>query len=145
MGILGVILSAVALIFSVFTYFKHDKKIKQQSLLLNKYHLEKIEKEKEEDKKATIEASVMSRHNGPIIVKVSNLGKSIARNVNVIIPKNDRYRVITNPCPIEIRPLNSIEIIIGDLLINYPQKIDIRFEWSDDFNKKNSDTQMIQI
>ena len=59
MGIVGIIISILALSLSIFTYLKHDKKIKQQSKMLNKYHLEKIEKEKEEEQKARIEAFVV--------------------------------------------------------------------------------------
>ena len=52
MNILSIILSSLALLFAAYTYLKHDKKIKQQSTLLNTYHLEKIEEEKIEEKKS---------------------------------------------------------------------------------------------
>ncbi len=145
MEIAGIIISILALSFSTFTYFKHDKKIKQQSKLLNNYHLEKIEKEKEEEKKAKIEAFVVKEHNGTRTIKVYNKGKSIANNVNVIIPENEGYHVFTNPCPIDIRPQNSIEIKLGALIENHTDKIRIEFEWSDNYNDKSREYQMIQI
>lgn len=145
MEIAGIIISILALSFSMFTYFKHDKKIKQQSKLLNNYHLERIEKEKEEEKKAKIEAFVVKEHNGTRTIKVYNKGKSIANNVNVIIPENEGYRVFTNPCPIDIRPQNSIEIKLGALIENHTDKIKIEFEWSDNYNVKSREYQMIQI
>lgn len=145
MNIVAIIISSLALIFSVFTYLKHDKKIKHQSELLNKYHLEKIEKEKEQEKKAIIEANVIPGQKGSITIKVYNRGKSIARNVNVIIPENDGYHVFINPCPIDIRPQNGIDIKLGALLDKHPDKIEIEFEWSDDFSEKNTEKQMIQI
>jgi len=144
MNILSIILSSLALIFSAYTYFKHDKKIKHQSSLLNKYHLEKIEKEKIEEKKAIIEANVVTDSRGRNLIKVYNKGKSIAKSVNVIIPKNDGYEVINNPNPIDIKPQNEIEIIMI-VFTNCPDKIEISFEWEDDFSKKNIDSQMIQL
>ncbi|TCN72054.1 hypothetical protein [Acetobacteroides hydrogenigenes] len=145
MDTLAITISSAALAFSIFTYLKHDKKIKQQSSLLNKYHLEKIEKEKEEEKKAIIEANVISGQNGSRIVKVYNKGKSIAKNLNVKIPQNDSYHIFINPCPIDVRPQNGIDIRLGALTENHPDKIEIEFEWSDDYSKHNNGKQMIQI
>jgi Na+-translocating ferredoxin:NAD+ oxidoreductase RnfG subunit len=144
MNVLAIVISSLALIFSAYTYFKHDKKIKQQSRLLNQYNLEKIEKEKEEEKKAKIEAFVVKEYKGTRTIKIYNKGKSIAKSVNVIIPKNDGYEVINNPCPIDIKPQKGIEVMLI-LSTNYPDKIEIGFEWKDDFNEKNIDSQMIQL
>ncbi|MBN2891094.1 MAG: hypothetical protein JXL97_04435 [Bacteroidales bacterium] len=145
MEIIGIILSILALSLSIFTYFKHDKKIKQQSRLLNEYNLEKIVKEKEEEKKAKIEAFVVKENKGTRTVKIYNKGKSLAKNVNVKIPEHDGYHVFTNPCPIDIRPQNSIEIKLGALIENHPDKIKIDFEWSDEYKEENRESQMIQI
>jgi Na+-translocating ferredoxin:NAD+ oxidoreductase RnfG subunit len=144
MNVLAIVISSLALIFSAYTYFKHDKKIKQQSRLLNQYNLEKIEKEKEEEKKAKIEAFVVKEYKGTRTIKIYNKGKSIAKSVNVIIPKNDGYEVINNPCLIDIKPQNGIEVMLI-LSTNCPDKIKIGFEWKDDFNEKNIDSQMIQL
>lgn len=144
MNVLTIVISSLALIFSAYTYLKHDKKIKQQSSLLNKYHLEKIEKEKIEEKKAIIEANVVTDNKGRDLIKVYNKGKSIAKCLNVIIPKNDGYEVINNPCPIDIKPQNGIEVMLI-LFTNCPDKIEIGFEWKDDFNGKNINSQMIQL
>lgn len=144
MNVLAIIISSLALIFSAYTYFKHDNKIKQQSSLLNKYHLEKIEKEKVEEKRAIIEANVISDSKGRDLIKVYNKGKSIAKSVNVTIPKNNGYEVINNPCPIDIKPQNGIEIMLIPFN-SCPDKIEISFEWKDDFNEKNVDSQMIQL
>jgi hypothetical protein len=135
------------------SYLKHEikerallnKEIKQQAKLLKQYNLEKIEKEKEEEKKAKIEAFVVKEYKGTRKIKIYNKGKSIAKNLNVNIPKHDGYHVFTNPCPFDIRPQNSIEIKLGALTENHPDKIKIDFEWSDDYKDKNRESQMIQI
>jgi hypothetical protein len=145
MEIAGFVLSILALFFSAFIYIKHDIKIKQQSKLLNEYNLEKIEKEKEVQKKAIIEAFVVKGQKGTRTIKVYNKGKSIAKNVNVIIPENDGYHIFTDPCPIDIKSQNGIEIKLGALLEGHPNKIDIKFEWSDDYKMDNIGNQTIQI
>ncbi len=145
MEVFAILISLAALFFSWLTYFKHDKKIKQQSTLLNKYHLEKIEKEKEADKRAIIEANVISEANGNKKIKIYNRGKCIARDVNVIIPKSEEFYVFSNPCPIDIRPRNGIEIELGAFSNNCPDTIEVYFEWNDDFKVKNKDNQKIQL
>lgn len=145
MEIAGFIISVIALFSAAYTYFIHDKKIKQQSALLNEYQLDKIEKEKKEEKKAIIEARIEKGHNGNRIIKIYNKGKCIAKEVNVIIPETDGFFVFNNPCPIDIRPQNGIDITLGAFIENCPDKIEISFEWSDDFAKNNKDKQPIQF
>lgn len=145
MNIAGLVISIIALLFTVFTYFRHDKRIKQQSALLNKYQLDKIEKEMEGEKRAIVEANVVNGFKGNRIIKVYNRGKCLAKDVNVIIPESDNFHVFNNPCPIDIRPQNGIEIRLGAITNNCPNTIDISFEWSDDLNMQNKARQTIQL
>jgi len=146
MEIAVVVIPLIALLFALFLYFKHDLKIKRQELLLSKYQLDKIEKEKENEKKAVIEANVVKGFNGNRIVKIYNKGKCTAQNVNVVFPeKTEGYIILVNPCPIEIKPQHGIEILLGRFTLNYPNTEKIYFEWSDDFKLKNISSQTIQI
>jgi len=144
MEVAGLIISISALLLALFTYFKHDWKIKKQATLLNKYQLEKIEQEKIVEKRAILEANVISIEKGTRIIKVYNKGRSLAKRVNVIIPDGEGYDVFINPCPIDIRPQNGIEIKLA-LYMNGPDKIDLTFEWADDYKEKNSEVQTVQI
>lgn len=144
MAIIGIVISLIALMFSLFTYFKHDLKIKQQSALLNKYQLEKIDKEKEEQKKAIIEANLIIGSTGSRILKVYNKGKSTAKKVNIKIPDTEGLQAINNPCPIDIRPQNGIDIMLA-FTLETPDKINIEFEWQDNFKDINTDFQTIQL
>ena len=144
MELIGIVISIIALILTVFTYFKHDIKIKQQERLLNEYQLTKIETEKTDSKKAIIEANVIQIKDGKDKIKVYNKGRSTARNVIVTISDTEGLKVIHNPCPIDIRPQNGIEIIVL-LFTNYPDKVKIDFEWDDDFKNKNRDSQLVQL
>lgn len=144
MEIAGLVISIIALLLALFTYFKHDLKIKKQAALINKYQIEKIEKEKTGEKKAVIEANVIKGNKGTRQLKIYNKGKSIAKNVIVTIPNIDGFQVINNPCPIDIKPQNGIEISLI-VFMGSPEKIDIEYKWSDDFSDINNDKQTIQL
>src|SRR5690554_1505847 len=144
MEVAGLIISISVLLLALFTYFKHDWKIKKQATLLNKYQIEKIEKEMIVEKRAILEANVIPSEKGTRIIKVYNKGRSLAKNVNVIIPNRTRFDIFNNPCPIDIRPQNGIEIKLA-LYMNGPDKIDLTFEWTDDYKEKNSEVQTVQI
>ena len=60
------IISCLALGVSVFTYFKHDKKIKAQEQIINDYQINKIAKENEESKKASIRGNIIKGDRGKI-------------------------------------------------------------------------------
>lgn len=143
MEIAGLIISILAIIFSLITYLIHDIKIKKQEKLLNEYQLNKIAEEKQESLKASIEANVI-KVGGDRIIKFYNKGKSIAKDVEIIIPEIHEIQITDNPCPIDIRPQNGIEILLY-LLGGYPNKIEITFKWKDNFKEDNVVTQMLQI
>jgi len=145
MEYVGIAISILALVFSFFTYIRHDKKIKQQSKLINQYQLEAILKEKEESKKAIIDATVINEPKGNRKIKVYNKGKCIARNVKVIIPEAEGYHVFINPSPMDLRPHGFMDITLGAFLNNCPDTIEIAYNWSDDSDENNVDKQTIQI
>lgn len=144
MEIIGLFVSVVAIILSLYTYFKHDKIINEQSRILNEYNIEKINKEKIEAKKAIIEAYVINGDKGERIIKVYNKGKAVAENVNIVLPESKGYKIYKNPSPIDIRPQNSVEIKLTRFS-GGPGKTALTFEWTDDFNKNNRDIQTIQL
>lgn len=145
MEIAGLIISVIAILFTGFTYFKHDSKIKKQEKLLNDYQLAQIESEKIESLKANVEANIYEVKQGKNAIKVYNKGKAIARHVNVIIPDSDKYiKIGTNPCPIDLKQNQSIEFIIL-LSTEYPDKITITYEWGDGVNENNVESQDLQL
>ena len=145
MAIIGLVVSLLALFLAGFTYFKHDKSLKQQAALINKYQIDKNEKDIEESKKAIIEAKYSKKKPGNGIIKIHNKGKSTARSVNVIIPSTQGIEVINGPCSRNIlRPDHSFKISIT-IDEGYSDKIIINFEWNDDFQEGNQDSQELQI
>jgi len=144
MEMAGLFISIIALLCTLFTYFKHDRKIKKQDVLINEYLIEKIEKEKTEEKKAIIEVTVIKHEESKRQIKIYNRGKSVAKNVIVTFSDIGKFREKVNPCPIDIKPKNSI-IISLLIFISTPDKIVINYKWSDDFCDKNIEKQTIQL
>ena len=140
------IISFSALSFSLYTYIIHDKKIKKQSSLINEFQIEKNQKEKEENKKAIIEANISGNENGYRELKVYNKGKAIARkvDVNIILENENDVFITENPSPIDIRPQQSVRIVFHVHEAS-PDKIRLEFTWKDDFKEENYDFQEIQI
>ena len=141
---LGFIISILALVLSGYTYFKHDHKIKKQEKILNDYQINEIEAKRIESKKAKIEAQVVKNNEWNNAIKVFNKGQALARNVNVIIADQEGFKIRNSPCPIDVKPQHSFEIVLF-LSTNYPEKILLELEWDDDFKEKNRDQQYIQL
>ena len=83
MEVWGLIISILALLASAFTYFKHDKKLKEQERKINEYQLKQIEKEDLESKKAAIRGNIVKGLKGKRTLKVYNSGRAIARNIRI--------------------------------------------------------------
>lgn len=142
--IISISLSFLALCLSLYTYFKHDAKLKKQNALINQLQLEKLNKEKENAKRAVVEANVINKEKGERLVKVYNKGKTTARNVIIKFPEEAKVFISDYPSPIDIRPQNSIEIVLHTFKES-PDVLKLDFEWNDDFKEKNVDSQIIQI
>jgi len=146
MEMAGLIISCIALFFGIYTYCRHDRKIKIMDKRIKEYQIDSFEKQKIDQKKAIIEANFVKGSNGKRIVKVYNKGKAIARNVNVNFSEMEGVHVSSNPLPIDIRPQNSIDIkIVLFMSSNRKDKIDLTFTWSDDFCESNQSIQTIPL
>lgn len=139
-----IVISVVAFGFSLYTYCKHDRKIKEQDELINRFTLEQFEKEKELEKRAIIQASVIKRDKGRREIKVYNKGKTIAKNVVVTFPENPNLIMDEYPSPIDILPHHSIEIRTN-IFYGSPRTTEIAFEWEDGVKLDNKGSQVLQL
>ena len=139
-----VAISLLAFGFSLYTYCKHDIKIKEQNDLINQFTLEKFEKEIEQEKRAIIEANVMKGdRSSSRIIKVYNKGKAIAKNV--VVTFEDPNLIISKyPSPIDILPQHSIDIKTT-VFYGSPSIIKINFEWEDGAKLDNRGSQVLQL
>ena len=86
-------ISVLALVFGVYTYFAHDRKLKEQQLLLNELNILKLKKDTCEEQKANIRVSLTmdketdysmrSFYNDSGTILVTNFGKATAYNIRI--------------------------------------------------------------
>ncbi len=142
----ALLIAFLSLIGSLYTYYRFNKKLKKQEILINDFQIDKNKKENEELNKAEIEANSNYNGKGNNTIYIYNKGKSEARNVNVIIPDEEDIFVINKDklFPTNILPRNSVKFII-EASMNAPDKIDIILKWEDNFKKDNNKSQPIQL
>jgi hypothetical protein len=140
------IISCLALGVSVFTYFKHDKKIKAQEQIINDYQINKIAKENEEIKKASIRGNIIKGDRGKRTLKVYNCGKATARDIRVegldmgsfVVMRNDLF-------PYELmNPQDYTEVFIW-VVKGSPSTIKLKYIWNDDFGQNNEFEQVLTL
>lgn len=144
---LSLLVSCIALMLAVFTYFKHDRKLKKQEHLLNEYQLSKITEEQAEGRKAIVRANIVKLSSGKRTIKIYNAGKSRARNVNVLWPSgNDMLHIFNEDIfPYEfINPQDSTELnalIIKDNV----STVKIQLTWDDEYQSENIQEQILTL
>ena len=140
------IISCLALGVSVFTYFKHDKKIKAQEQIINDYQINKIAKENEDSKKASIRGNIIKGDRGKRTLKVYNCGKATARDIRVegldigslAVMRNDLF-------PYELmNPQDYTEVVIW-IVKGSPSTIKLKYVWDDDFGQNNEFEQVLTL
>lgn len=139
------LLSVVAIIGTIFTYFKHDRKIKAQEKLINDYQLDKIDEKKIQKTQAVVRASLISGTKGHRILRVYNKGKATARNVRLMIKDEPDCLYATNPFPFPA--LNESENVDLNIHLHHGSPDNMSFEilWDDKFNLDNSHEQTVQL
>lgn len=90
MAVASLIIAILSLLFGAFTYFRHDRKLKEQQRIINEYQIAKLQKESTELLKAELRASLtkvasvgscVGMYSGTLVIK--NYGKGTARRVSI--------------------------------------------------------------
>lgn len=116
--IMNAILSVLALAGTVFVYFKHDRKLKKQGMILNDLQ---IAKETQPDVVARLDRERKC-------ICICNQGPVCAKNVEVEVPPEicNRPREFPFPMDVEARQEVPISVYLG---INGPNKIIVSVAW----------------
>lgn len=142
----SLLLSILALIASVFTYFKHDKKLKEQERKINEYQLKQIEKEDLESKKAAIRGNIVKGLKGGRTLKVYNSGRAAAHNIKVEgLDVNGVLYLPQDLFPYELmNPQDYAELTLH-LTCGCPSTIKLKYIWDDEFGDNNEFEQVLTI
>ena len=146
MEVWGLIISILALLASAFTYFKHDKKLKEQERKINEYQLKQIEKEDLESKKAAIRGNIVKGLKGKRTLKVYNSGRAIARNIRIEgLDVEGLFHRADEVFPYELmNPQDYTEVNIM-LFNNCASTIKLKYIWDDESGKNNEFEQVLTL
>lgn len=146
MELYSFIISVLALIASVFTYFMHDKKLKEQERRINEYQLKQIEKEDLESRKAAIRGNIVKGLKGAIILKVYNSGRSTARNIRVKgLDVDGVFYRKKEIFPYELMNPQDYTELTMHLTYGYPSTIKLKYIWDDEFGCNNEFEQVLTL
>lgn len=144
--IISISLSVIAIIASAFTYFKHDKKLKEQEHNINAYQLKQIADSEVELKKAYITGTTHRDHQNAIILTIKNSGKARAHNIRIIGLDEGKYCFYgPDILPYEfLNPGDTFELkFTANLASSYKEKV--IYYWDDDFTDNNHLEQIISV
>lgn len=146
MEVWGLIISILALLASAFTYFKHDKKLKEQERKINEYQLKQIEKEDLESKKAAIRGNIVKGLKGKRTLKVYNSSRAIARNIRIEgLDVEGLFHRADEVFPYELmNPQDYTEVNIM-LFNNCAPTIKLKYIWDDESGKNNEFEQVLTL
>lgn len=141
----SLIISILALIASVLTYFLHDRRIKKQEAKINEYQLTKIQEEKIENKKAQLIGSIIKYNDGKRVLKITNNGKATATNIRMEVLNGVDVVNVTNPFPYELlNPTESFEMIFY-IPMGQNGILKVKYIWNDSLQNDNDYTQILQL
>ena len=124
---ISLLLSIVALSFSLYVYIAFDRRLKRQSIELNELALMKIKNDEWLRKSARISVSTKQDSSGYILV-ITNSGQSTARDVFVACTPNViSGAIFTGP---SLRPGQTVEqsLSIGMMAQGF---LNVETEWND--------------
>ena len=146
MELYSLIISVLALIASIFTYFMHDKKLKEQERKINEYQLKQIEKENLENKKAAIRGNIVKGLKGGRTLKVYNSGRATARNIRVEgLDVNGIFYMRRDIFPYELMNPQDYTELTMHLTYGCPSTIKLKYIWDDEFGDNNEFEQVLTI
>lgn len=136
--LISICLSSVAVVGTLFTYIKHDKKIKTQEAKLNQYQISQIEEEVIEKKKALVKANIFDEGPAGKKLKIFNAGKAKATNIRLeFLDGINSGQVNMSHFPYRLlNPLDNTEVLFNKYSCVKPT-ITVKLTWDDDFQMNN--------
>lgn len=142
----SLLISLLALGTSVFTYFRHDRKLKKQEQKINNYQIAQMEAAAEENKKANICGDIRKSGNRYILT-VSNRGKAIARDIR-IEGLNSRHIIHSAEFLLPyslLNPTESFDITIDRIGGYYIDRLSLVYRWDDDYSNDRTKEQIVML
>lgn len=145
-SIISPIFSIIAVIISLCTYFIHDRKLKKQEQLLNRYQIIRFQDEEQANKKADIVGEISHLKGEHYVLKVQNKGATSAKNIRIEGFDIENYG-IQNIAILPYNCLNADEAFsLHFFRINRSiPTMTITYKWDDDWDINRRKQQTIQL
>lgn len=143
---ISLILSGLALLGTVITYFSHDRKLKKQEELLNKISLLEAQEREENRKKARINGALLYHGKGNNELVITNSGEAEARNVKIHVLDNsdDGCSWLNESMTIrQLTPGNSYKFRFFTVE-GASDEMHLQYKWEDDFSIENEYCEYLQ-
>lgn len=137
-------LPIAAIIISILAY-KDSKKVNQLQVQLNRYELEKLEKEKQAEDIAKVEARIINIAPGKYKLKIWNSGKSTAYNVDYKVDKEHENRFYKDKTPYEFLGPNKNFEEHAILYMGVARKVMLTTIWEDRNGNQFTEDQMVDF
>ena len=132
-SVVSAIVAVVALLFSLFVFFKHERELKRLSVLISRLSLQKAIRVEEEDTSARVTAKIV-REKGNNHIAITNEGKVPAQNVQVILDPEICSRPREYPFPRDIvEPGQTIQVS-AIFSISGPKDVTVKIWWEDAYH-----------
>lgn len=145
----GHILSTLGILGGFFLYLKHDKTLKEQEKLLNSLQIDELRRSANDEKQAHIKCNVIKHPRGRRTVRILNLGKSDARNIQIKIVDKENIQGVTffNNTWAYDSIISEVGIREEELLlcIGAPDTIVLIITWDDNYSCNREISQTIQL
>lgn len=144
---ISLFVSGLTFLFTIFTFFRYDRKQKNLDAKLKNYELKEIQQKEIDNKKASLKVNLVKGDRGKRTLKIFNIGKSTAKNIRLEFePPNDFSHLYDEEkFPFEfLNPQDSTDygfIVIG----TYPPKIKVILTWDDDFARDRNYEQILTM
>lgn len=147
MDYITVIISALALSLSLFTFFRFDAKLKKQEKVLNDYRIKEYQDADYAKHYALLSINAYWRDKDSLYLIIENDGPSDAYNVTVKDLDKDSYLFRDLVTSFPIATIESGDSIQLELLVysDMPKKTMLQVTWEDDSKEKHIDKVVLNI
>lgn len=148
MAIASLIIALISLLFGAFTYFRHDRKLKEQQKIINEYQITKLQREIGEAKKAEVRATVVNKSHtgnsfsGTLLIK--NYGKGIATHVLLRTIQYRHSLSLPSVTYSQLLPQEQQETSLS-WIFGGGGSIDVLLSWTDESGEHRENRHTIQL
>lgn len=146
LNLLSLILSALALIGTGYTYFRHNRKLKQQKELLNHMGLDEAKAREANKKKARIRGIIVYHGKGSNDLIITNDGEAEAREIRILVLDNSNIGCLGMSDEYAVQQLSAGNNYKFHFVTveGASESIHLRYVWKDAFSSENQYEEYLQ-